>query len=435
MDARSIIADVRDGRTPSREALAWFANGLASGAISDAQAGAFAMAVVLKGLSVEGRVALTEAMRDTGDVLVWDLPGPAIDKHSTGGVGDTVSLILAPMLAAAGAYVPMISGRGLGHTGGTLDKLEAIPGVDTEVSEQRFRELVQRDGAAIVAATSDLAPADKRLYAVRDVTGTVESVDLITASILSKKLAAGLNALVLDVKVGNGAFLPGVDDARALARAMVETAKNAGCATGALLTDMDQPLAPVAGNALEIAVVMDVLSGTMRPDLQRLVHVTLGLARELLQLAGLGGTVSPEKLVGTIQSGSAMEKFGAMVAGLGGPVDFAESWKTLLPRADVVVPVAAQRAGYVGQIDTRALGDVVVHLGGGRLRGDEGIDPCVGLSQIIELGSDVAAGDPLAIVHAADRSSAERAVARVLSAIEIADVPAAQQSVVIEWIA
>ena len=283
-DARSIIAKLRDGDEPSQADLNWFARGLASGAVSDAQAGAFAMAAFLKGLSEEARVALTLAMRDSGDVLSWDLDGPVIDKHSTGGVGDCVSLLLAPLLAATGAYVPMISGRGLGHTGGTLDKLEAIPGVSTDVDEARFRQIVGEVGCAVVSATGQIAPADKKLYAVRDVTGTVASVDLITASILSKKLAAGLESLILDVKVGSGAFMSAPEDARALAEALVTTANGAGCRTAALISDMNQPLANAAGNAVEIAAVMEALTS---PRNSRLVDLTIALGAELLELAGI----------------------------------------------------------------------------------------------------------------------------------------------------
>ncbi|MEC9104991.1 MAG: thymidine phosphorylase, partial [Pseudomonadota bacterium] len=288
MDARRIIARLRDGETPSREDLQWFAQGLADGAVSDAQAGAFAMAALLNGLSDEGRVALTLAMRDSGRVLSWDLDGPVLDKHSTGGVGDCVSLVLAPALAACGAYVPMISGRGLGHTGGTLDKLEAIPGVLTSVDEARFRQVVDRAGCAIVSATHDIAPADRRLYAIRDVTSTVESLDLITASILSKKLAAGLDGLVLDVKIGSGAFMKNMDEAKSLAEALVGTANEAGCKTAAVISDMNQPLAPSLGNALEVAASCAVLTGR---DQGALLDLSATLGGVVLAGAGLAADV------------------------------------------------------------------------------------------------------------------------------------------------
>ncbi len=285
MDARAIIARIRDGGTPSAAELSWFAAGLASGAVSDAQAGAFAMAVLLKGIGEAGRVALTRAMRDSGKVLEWDLPGPVLDKHSTGGIGDCVSLALAPALAACGAYVPMISGRGLGHTGGTLDKLESIPGFRTGLSEEQLRRQLTEVRCAIVSASPEIAPADRRLYAIRDVTGTVESVDLITASILSKKLAAGLEALVLDVKCGSGAFMKTLDEAEELANALVSAAQGAGCMTSALITDMSQPLATAAGNALEVIEVMETLTGTSVNA--ALWDLTVALGGEALALGGI----------------------------------------------------------------------------------------------------------------------------------------------------
>ncbi|MEL7027347.1 MAG: thymidine phosphorylase [Pseudomonadota bacterium] len=425
MDARSIIAKVRDGSTPSSDELTWFAHGLASEAVTDAQAAAFAMAVCLNGLGDEGKVALTEAMRDSGRVLTWDLPGPAVDKHSTGGIGDAVSLVLAPLLAAVGAFVPMISGRGLGHTGGTLDKLEAIPGVSTEVRVDAFRKMVRTNGAAIVAATGDLAPADRRLYAIRDITGTVESVDLITASILSKKLAAGLDALVLDVKVGSGAFMETANDATALAKALVETANGAGCKTAALISDMSQPLAPAAGNALEVAVSLDVLTGTglNDPTYARFIEVTLDLASELLAISGQLGLADRDKLLGALATGTAAERFGAMMVDLGAAPDFLENWKEHLPKAPVQMSATARETGFIRQIKTRSLGEAVVHLGGGRLKGGDPIDPSVGLSGIAAIGAHVDKGDTLAVIHAADAAAAEKAIATLEEAFALGDQP------------
>ncbi|PJE35023.1 thymidine phosphorylase, partial [Pseudooceanicola lipolyticus] len=284
MDARSIIARLRRREVPTGDELRWFAQGLADQGVSDAQAGAFAMAVCMGSLGTEGRAALTLAMRDSGRVLEWKLDGPVLDKHSTGGVGDCVSLLLAPALAECGAYVPMISGRGLGHTGGTLDKLEAIPGVTTAVPQDRLHELVAKAGCAIVGASADIAPADRRLYAIRDVTATVESLDLITASILSKKLAASPDALVLDVKVGSGAFMKSMDAAAALAQALTETAVAAGCKATAVISDMSQPLAPALGNALEVAEVMKALTGEANGPL---VTLSAALGGVVLASAGL----------------------------------------------------------------------------------------------------------------------------------------------------
>jgi thymidine phosphorylase len=418
-DARSVIAKVRDGGAPSADELRWFAAGLASGVVTDAQAGAFAMAVLLKGLTEEGRVALTRGMRDSGRVLEWDLPGPVVDKHSTGGIGDCTSLLLAPALAACGAYVPMISGRGLGHTGGTLDKLEAIPGFRTGLDEASLRRQLGLVKCAIVAANADLAPADKRLYAIRDVSGTVESVDLITASILSKKLAAGLEALVLDVKCGSGAFMKTPERAEELARALVATAQGAGCMTTALITDMAQPLATAAGNALEVIEVMETLTGTSVNT--ALWDLTVALGGEALALAGLAADPKDGegRISEALQSGAAAEIFGRMVAAQGGPADFVERWPDRLPSAPVVLEVPALADGFVGMIDGEALGHAVVHLGGGRLREGDRVNPSVGLSDLAGIGEETGEGVPLAMVHAATEDAARAAVAAVQAAYGI----------------
>ncbi|MBD3677289.1 MAG: thymidine phosphorylase [Rhodobacteraceae bacterium] len=422
MDARAILARLRDGATLSRDELTWFARGLASGEVSDAQAGAFAMAAVLNGLGPEGRVALTLAMRDTGEVMRWSLPGPVIDKHSTGGIGDSVSLILAPALAALGAYVPMVSGRGLGHTGGTLDKLESIPGLGTELDEARFHQVVGEVGCAIVSASDRVAPADKRLYAIRDVTSTVESIDLITASILSKKLAAGLQGLVLDVKVGSGAFMARMEDALALAESLVSTANGAGCATSALITDMNQPCISSLGNALEVMEVMEVLTGGDASS--RIAELSCALGGELMVLANMAETrdEGAAQLAEVIRDGSAADRFGRMIAAQGGPGDFVEHWADRLPAAPVVLDVTADRTGFVSAMNGRALGEAVVHLGGGRLVGGQRIDPSVGLSRVAALGEPVQPGEPLARVHAANLAAGEAAAQTVREAIVIGEV-------------
>ncbi|WP_299873634.1 thymidine phosphorylase [uncultured Sulfitobacter sp.] len=418
MDAAGLLADLRHGRALSVEAVQWAAQALATGGLSDAQAGAFAMGVCRNGLDEAGRVALTLAMRDSGRVLAWDVDGPVLDKHSTGGVGDCVSLILAPALAACGAFVPMISGRGLGHTGGTLDKLEAIPGVATQLEEAQFREVVAQAGCAIVGATADIAPADKRLYAVRDVTSTVDSLDLITASILSKKLAGGLEGLVLDVKVGSGAFMKDMEQARALAQALVGTANAAGCPTSAVISDMSQPLVPSLGNALEVAEVMLVLTGAQTGAI---VDLCGALGGDLLARAGLAGDAGAgaEMVVGAVHSGAAAERFGKMIAAMGGPVRFVETWQRFLPEANVIRAVTAQEAGVVQAIAGEALGHAVVGLGGGRVVESDQIDPSVGLSEVVPLGAKVAKGQTLAMVHAARPDQAEKAVRAVRDAIEI----------------
>ncbi|PYF11120.1 thymidine phosphorylase [Rhodobacter viridis] len=423
MDARSIIMAVRDGAGLAPEAAAWFAKGLADGTVSDAQGGAFAMAVLCRGIGPAGRVALTQAMRDSGQVVRWDLPGPVVDKHSTGGIGDSVSLLLAPALAACGVYVPMISGRGLGHTGGTLDKMESIPGYKALPGIEALRKIVGEVGCAIVGATDEIAPADKRLYGIRDISGTVESIDLITASILSKKLAVGLGALVLDVKVGSGAFMATVEDAQALAESLVKTANDAGCRTSALMTDMNQSLGQSAGNALEVLEVMETLTGTSVNE--ALWDVTSALGGEVLMLAGKAASLDDgAALIDTaIETGRAAEKFGQMVAALGGPLDFVERYPDRLPAAPVIVPVPAPRAGFVARVNGRALGEAVVRLGGGRLVGSDRINPSVGLTGQAVIGEEMVRGEALALVHAPDQARAERAVAAVLAAYELSEEP------------
>lgn len=432
MDARAIIAKVKRGQDPEPEELVWFANGLATRAVSDAQAGAFAMAVCLNGLSDAGRVALTTGMRDSGEVMKWNLPGPILDKHSTGGVGDPVSLILAPALAACDVFVPMVSGRGLGHTGGTLDKLEAIPGLSTNQTAANFRKITRDIGCAIVSATNAIAPADKRLYAVRDVTATVESVDLICASILSKKLAAGLDGLVLDVKAGSGAFMKTPQEAEKLARALVTTANGAGTPTAAFITDMSQPLAPSLGNALEVAVCLEVLSGN-RAAAPRLHDLVIALCARVLSLAGHGEGEAEERVAAAISSGHAMVCFAAMVRAMGGPPDIADDWHTHLPKAPVVGDVPAPKSGTIAAINGEALGLAVVRMGGGRQVESDRIDPRVGLSDVVSLGTKVVRGDPIATIHAASEDDAEAAAQVVLRAITIGE-PTELNDLIIERI-
>ncbi|KAB2542571.1 thymidine phosphorylase [Salipiger aestuarii] len=415
MDARALIAALRRGEEPSPDALRHFAAGLADGRVSDAQAGAFAMGVCLRGLSEANVVALTLAMRDTGQVMRWDLDGPVLDKHSTGGVGDCVSLVLAPALAACGVYVPMISGRGLGHTGGTLDKLDAIPGYAVAPDEARFRRVVADAGCAIVSASAAVAPADRRLYAVRDVTATVESLALITSSILSKKLAAGLQGLVLDVKVGSGAFMKTDADARAVARALVDTANAAGCPTTALVTDMTQPIAPALGNALEVDAAMQVLTGGKG----KLYDLTLALGAPLL--AGAGIADAEARLREALASGGAAERMGRMIHGLGGPHGFVDDWRRHLPEATVIREVPAPASGVVTAIDGEALGLAVVRLGGGRRVETDMIDPAVGLSEVLRLGQRVETGQPLARVHARREPEAEAELRMIQAAFVLGE--------------
>ncbi|MBN9510569.1 MAG: thymidine phosphorylase [Alphaproteobacteria bacterium] len=411
----------RDGAALDDAEIRTFVAGLSDGTISEGQAAAFAMAVFLRGMTTAETVALTRAMRDSGAVLAWDLPGPVVDKHSTGGIGDKVSLILAPLLAACGAFVPMISGRGLGHTGGTLDKLAAIPGYRSDIDRARFAAVVRDAGCAIIGATDDLAPADRRLYAIRDVTATVESLPLITASILSKKLAGGPQALVLDVKAGSGGFMPDTAQARRLAETLVAVARGAGPPTTALITDMDQALGHSAGNALEVTEALDALAGTRRDA--RLIEVVLALAAEALLLAGIEPDLAAarRRAATRLADGSAAERFARMVAALGGPADiFADP---ALPSAPCVAPVHAGREGFVAAIDGRAIGLAVIALGGGRTRADQAIDPRVGFAEIAGLGARVDAARPLCLVHAQGADAAAKAAASVRAAVRIADVP------------
>ena len=398
-----IIATKRDGRRLAQDQVRAFADGL-KGGWSDAQVGAMAMAIWLKGMEVAERVALTEAMRDSGNVLSWDLPGPVVDKHSTGGVGDTVSLMLGPALAVCGAYVPMISGRGLGHTGGTLDKFDAIPGYRTQPDLETLRRVTAEVGCAIIGQTDDIAPADRTLYAIRDVTGTVESVDLITASILSKKLAAGLEGLVLDVKTGSGAFMATREAAETLAKSLVAVANGAGCKTTAVITDMDSPLADAAGNALEVQAAIAFLTGAEVNG--RLWDVTTVLGGELLATAGLAADAAEgvRRIAEAFESGAAAERFGRMVSALGGPADFVENWATYLPTAPIVREVYPEAEGFVAAIDTKALGLTVVELGGGRRRPEDTVDPAVGLDWIAGPGASVDEDLPLARIHAASEA-------------------------------
>ncbi len=422
---QDLLRTKRDGAELSGSDLRNIADGIADGTLSECQVGAFAMAVYLRGMTPRECAGFTLAMRDTGDVLDWrGLDGPVLDKHSTGGVGDLVSLALGPAIAACGGYVPMISGRGLGHTGGTLDKLEAIPGYNVYPPLGLLRHCVREAGVAIVGASERLAPADRRLYAVRDVTATVASIPLITASILAKKLAAGLDALVLDVKAGNGAMFAGPDTARQLAQSLVRVANEAGLRCVARLTAMDQPLADAAGNALEVLAALRLLRN--EPGQMRLREVTLTLGAELLVLGGLAANEAEarRRLEDALASGAAAERFARMVRELGGPGDLLDAPERHLALAPLRAAVPAGQRGLVEAIDTRALGRLVVALGGGRTRPDAAIDHRVGLDQLVELGQPVEPDTPLAVVHAADASGFALARATLHTAIRIGEGPA-----------
>jgi thymidine phosphorylase len=419
---QEIIRKKRDGGEVTRDEVAFLVSGLTDGSVTEGQVAAFAMAVFFRDMSMDERVSLTLAMRDSGDVLSWpEASGPVLDKHSTGGVGDNVSLMLAPIVAACGGIVPMISGRGLGHTGGTLDKLDSIPGYRTQPDEALLRKAIGEAGCAIIGQTGALAPADKRFYAIRDVTATVESVPLITASILSKKLAAGLQGLVLDVKTGSGAFMAEYDDAKELAESLVAVANGAGLKTSAFLTDMNEPLASAAGNAVEVTNAIAFLTGAHRDG--RLEAVTLALAGELLVLGGLTpSAVEAEKMArAALEEGRAADLFQRMVSALGGPSDLVEHPNKHLPKAKVERAVLAKGKGLVASIDTRAIGLAIISLGGGRTRATDAIDHSVGLTGLAGIGAEVGPNRPLALVHARDEDGAEAAAAAIRGAYILGD--------------
>ena len=442
MLAQEIIRHKRDGLALDRAQIDAFVGGLVDSSKgpaswSESQVAAMAMAILLNGMSGTETVALTHAMTHSGEVLDWssaNLPGPILDKHSTGGVGDKVSLLLAPIVAACGGFVPMISGRGLGHTGGTLDKFDSIPGYQTAPSADRLRAALRSAGCVVVGQTATLAPADRRLYAIRDVTATVESIPLITASILSKKLAAGLQGLVMDVKVGNGAFAADLAAARALACSIVNVSEGAGLPTRALITDMNQVLGSSCGNALEVREAIAFLRGDAREP--RLLEVTRMLSAELLLIGGLADRIecALDKIDAALADGRALERFARMVAALGGPVDFVERADTYLARAPVQRVLTAARSGWVGSMATREIGLLVIELGGGRRQAGDAIDHRVGLSGLSAVGRMVEAGAPLATVHAADAASAAAACEALAALIRIAPAEPAVSPVLIERI-
>jgi pyrimidine-nucleoside phosphorylase len=399
MNVVHLISKKRDGGELSADDIGALVAGYVDGSVPDYQMSAWAMAVYLRGMTVAETAALTEHMLRSGATFQWpEGEPPKVDKHSTGGIGDKVSLPLAPLLACCDLEVPMISGRGLGATGGTLDKLEAIPGFRTNLSTAEMQAVTRRVGCVISGATADLVPADRKLYALRDVTGTVPSIPLITASIMSKKLAEGLDALVLDVKHGSGAFMKSLDDARALARSMVDTGERMGVPTVALVTDMNQPLGRMAGNAVEVNESVAALEGRGPADL---IEVTLALGAELLVLTRREATpaAARERLERAIASGAGREKFREMVAAQGSDLD---APRPVAPAQDVTAP----RAGYVAAIDTEGLGRVIIELGGGRKKLGDKLDLSTGLEMLVRLGDAVEAGRPIVRVFAKPQTAA-----------------------------
>lgn len=430
-----VIRTKRDGGELSADEIAFFVSGLADGSIPAEQVSSLAMAIFLNSMTAEEAGLLTMGMAASGTMLKWqdqNLDGPVVDKHSTGGVGDKVSFLLAPIAAACGCYVPMISGRGLGHTGGTTDKVESIPGYNATPDFSQFRKVVKEAGCAVIGQTEDLAPADRRFYSIRDVTATVESVPLITASILSKKIAAGLDALVMDIKVGTGAFMSSMDKARELAGSIIATAAAANLKTHAIITDMNECLGETAGNALEIAESMAYLRNDRREA--RLNEVVMALTSEMLVVTGLetGREAARQKTEDAVTSGKAAEVFDKMVQGLGGPANFVDTYATHLPRANHEIPVFAANDGYLSSVDAFAVGNAIIELGGGRRTLGAALDLSVGFSAMAPIGSLVSKERPLAIIHAANQASAEAAAAMIRSACKISESPAEDRAVIYE---
>ena len=432
---QEIIRKKRDGHSLSDSEIQYYIEGIANGSVSESHIAAFCMAVIFKGMSVEETFSLTDQMVKSGDKLNWkDLDGPVVDKHSTGGVGDKVSLMLAPIVASCGIYNPMISGRGLGHTGGTLDKLESIPEYNTTPDNSLFHSVVKNVGCAIIGQTANLAPADKVIYGVRDVTATVESVPLITASILSKKVAAGLDGLVMDIKTGNGAFAENLDFARNVGNSIIQVAKQFGMKTSAMITDMNQPLGDTIGNALEIKEVIDYLTGVRQES--RLHEVVLALAAEMLVVAGLVDSTDEgiQKAKDVLDNGHAAETFEKMVSELGGLNDILKNSDSHFKSASVVKPIPASQSGYVSEIDTRAVGLAVVELGGGRKKASDSIDHSVGFTHVLGLGEKVEAGQALGYVHAQNEDQANLSIQMVNDAYSISDSSFLQTPTIIEYL-
>lgn len=437
---QEIIRKKRDGHVLAVAEIDEFVKGVTSGVITEGQVSAFCMAVFFRGMSMDERVALTRAMAQSGRMLDWkslNLPGPILDKHSSGGVGDKTSLVLAPIVAACGGYVPMLSGRGLGHAGGTVDKFESIPGYNPRPDIATLQKVLREAGCANAGQTDDLAPADKRIYAIRDISGTVESLDLITASILSKKFPAGLDALVMDTKFGSGAYMSTLETGRELAASIHTVANGGGLPTTTLLTDMNQVLGRTAGNALEVLECVNWLKGGAMEA--RLEECTLTVTAEMLLLGKLAATFDEAyaKCRAVVQNGKAAEHYARMVAGMGGPIDFLERAETYLAKAPLVRPLFAEDDGYVSAMNVYEIGMSIVELGGGRSQPGASIDHAVGLSDVVQLGEKVSqSGRPLCVIEARDEASWQQAAARICSAISLsATSPALTPLVRARWAA
>ena len=426
MRPQDVIRKKRDGQSLSREEIEFFIGGVTSGRIADYQVSALLMAIYLNGMDQAEQQILTEAMLNSGNILDFsDIPKPKADKHSTGGVGDKTSIIIAPLVAACGVCVPMISGRGLGHTGGTLDKLESIPGYSVNLSATEFKKVLQDVGYAMAGQTAELAPADKKMYALRDATSTVEAIPLIVASIISKKGAAGLDAMIIDVKVGNGAFMREESRARDLAHALVSTGNSCGIKTRALLTDMNQPLGSAVGNSLEIKECIEILRGEASEGAGPVLDISLELSAHMLVLANVDDTIEAarERLDGVLRSGEALECLRRNIAAQGGEPRVCDQPDAFLPLVRESVKVESPRSGYITSVDTTEIGHAIAAIGGGRVRIEDTIDPTVGFISELKLGEQVRSGETLGVVYCADEDAAKEAARRIQAAYHVGDEP------------
>ncbi len=437
MRPQDVIRKKRDGKSLSREEIGFFIDGVTNGSIADYQISALLMAIYLNGMNGEEQQALTEAMLNSGNILDFsDIPKPKADKHSTGGVGDKTSLIIAPMVAACGVCVPMISGRGLGHTGGTLDKLESIPGYRVNLTASEFRKTLEDVGYAMAGQTAEIAPADKKMYALRDATSTVEAIPLIVASIISKKGAAGLGAMVIDVKVGNGAFMRDSDRATALAHALVSTGNSCGIKTRALLTDMNQPLGRAVGNSLEVQECIELLRGDFAEGARPVLDLSIELSANMLVLAGVEERLEAAhaRLRKVIDSGEALECLRNNIIAQGGDPRVCDAPSEFLPLVSDSLKVESRRSGYIKNVDTTEIGHTIASIGGGRVRIEDVIDPTVGFIAERKIGDQVNQGDVIGVVYCADSNNAREAAERIGASYEIADEPGELQQLVKEVI-
>jgi pyrimidine-nucleoside phosphorylase len=434
---QDVIRKKRDGLSLSREEIDFFIGGVTNGRIADYQISALLMAIYLNGMNQSEQQALTEAMLNSGNILDFsDVPKPKADKHSTGGVGDKTSIIIAPLVAACGVCVPMISGRGLGHTGGTLDKLESIPGYRVNLSATEFKQVLDQVGYAMAGQTAELAPADKRMYALRDATATVEAIPLIVASIISKKGAAGLDAMIIDVKVGNGAFMREESRARDLAHALVSTGNSCGIKTRALLTDMNQPLGSAVGNSLEVEECINILRGEANKAARPVLDLSLELSAHMLLLANVEQTMEAagERLQEVLRSGKALECLQSNIKAQGGDPRVCDDPSTFLPLVRETVKVESPRSGFITKVNTTEIGHAIAAIGGGRVRIEDAVDPTVGFTSELKLGDQVGAGEAIGIVYCADAAAASEAARRIQGAYHIGDEPAHAQKLVKEII-